>query len=113
MKDKPPPARRIRSRATSMKNKSNYELKELCSFLLAAEKLCKEYSHLNHLEPVKRINQIAESQYNKVDNVLNERQAQAEQERYEAEEAEKFARRALSNPYRNDPDEYRASWGGY
>lgn len=59
------------------------------------------------------IQTAADALYNNSFTRAMDKEAQAEQERYEAEEAEKFARRALSNPYRNDPDEYRASWGGY
>ena len=57
-----------------MKQENNNTLQELCSLLLEVERLCKQYSHINHLEPVKRLKALAESNYQKADNILQERQ---------------------------------------
>lgn len=56
-----------------MKTLSNHQLSELCNLLSNIEMKCKEYSHIADLEPVKRIMQIAESNYQKADNILTER----------------------------------------
>jgi len=56
-----------------MENLTANELNELCTLLAQVTNLCREYSHIVHLEPVKRIIQIADSNYQKADNVLLER----------------------------------------
>jgi len=62
-----------------MKELSTHELRELCSLLIDIERLCKrEYLHIAHLDPIKRIIAIADSNYQKADNILNERYDAAE-----------------------------------
>jgi hypothetical protein len=61
-----------------MKQESSNNLSELCSLLIEIEKLCKDYSHIAHIEAVKRIKQIAESNYQLADNILNERQRETD-----------------------------------
>ena len=58
-----------------MKKHSNLELLELTYLLSAIEKLCKsDYAHIQHLEPVKRLIQLCDSQYQIADNILTERE---------------------------------------
>jgi hypothetical protein len=58
-----------------MNKLTNLELSELMCFLSAVEKLAKrDYLHISYIEAVKRIVSIVDSNYQKADNVLLERE---------------------------------------
>ena len=62
-----------------MKNLSNNTLKELLCLLNKITVLCeRDFLPVNDYEAVQRIMKIADSHYQKIDNVLNERYEAAE-----------------------------------
>lgn len=64
-----------------MKNLSNNSLQELLCLLNRISNLCtRDFLHVNEYEAVQRIIKIADSHYQKIDNVLNERYEAAENE---------------------------------
>ena len=58
-----------------MNKLTNLELSELMCFLSAVEKLAKkDFIHISHIESVKQIVSLVDSNYQKADNVLLERE---------------------------------------
>jgi hypothetical protein len=65
-----------KSKNENMKQLSNVDLNELAAFCGAVEKLCKkDFAHIQNIDAVKRILAIAESTYQKADNILTERES--------------------------------------